>query len=50
MPPGLIWAREMDAERDRPFLEYFRDRQIWLLDPDRSPLQLIPYPKELASQ
>ena len=39
----VIWAREMTPEADRPFLEYFRGRHIWLLEPDLSPPKLVPY-------
>jgi len=39
----IVWAREMSPEQDRPFLEYFRDRRIWLLEPDAAPLKLSPY-------
>ena len=39
----IVWAREMGEEQDRPFLNYFHDRRVWLLEPDRSS-QLSPYP------
>jgi hypothetical protein len=39
----VIWAREMgDAETTR-LLDYYRHRRVWLIDPDRQPLQLQPY-------
>jgi len=42
----VVWAREMDATQNRKLLEYFRDRQLWLLEVngDQSPLKLLPYP------
>jgi len=42
----VVWAREMSPEQDGPFLEYFHDRKVWLLEPDRSPLKLSTYPRK----
>jgi hypothetical protein len=46
----IVWAREMSPEQDRPFLEYFRNRKVWLLEPDQTPPKLRPYPREVPSQ
>jgi len=45
----IVWAREMSPEQDRPFLDYFRNRRVWLLEPDQSPPKLSPYPRGVAS-
>jgi hypothetical protein len=37
----IVWARDMGAEQDRPLLEYFRVRQVWVLDADAHPLKLV---------
>ena len=43
----ILWAREMDPAQNRRLLDYFKDRQIWLFQPDeldRGREQLKPYP------
>ena len=47
---SIVWAREMTPEQDRPFLEYFQDRKVWLLEPDESPPKLGPYPRREPGQ
>lgn len=42
----VIWAREMDRPKNAHLLEHYRTRQIWLLEPDRQPIRLRPYPFE----
>jgi hypothetical protein len=39
----IVCAREMGAEQDRPLIQYFHNRQVWLLEPDQSPAKLMPY-------
>jgi len=39
----ILWAREMDAERNARLLEYFKDRRVWLLDVDTGDTKLFPY-------
>jgi hypothetical protein len=43
----VVWAREMDAVHNRKLLEYFKDRQVWLVEEDHVPPKLVPYPHEL---
>src|SRR5216684_5677232 len=38
----VLWARELDAEQNAKLLAYFKDRQIWLLEPDTDNTELIP--------
>jgi len=39
----VVWARDMGAEANRPLLEYFRDRKVWLVDPNTNPPLFAPY-------
>jgi hypothetical protein len=41
----VVWAREMDAESTARLLDYFRDRQAWLLEPDHHGVRRTPYPR-----
>jgi hypothetical protein len=37
----IVWAREMDAVRNRRLVEYFADRTVWLVLADADPPKLI---------
>jgi hypothetical protein len=39
----VLWARELDAEQNGKLFAYFKDRQIWLVEPDVDNTELIPY-------
>jgi hypothetical protein len=38
----VVWARDMGEEKNRELLDYFKDRRVWLLEPDIDPA-LKPY-------
>jgi hypothetical protein len=40
----VVWARDLGAEGNRTLLEYFRDRKIWVVDPNVEPATILPYP------
>jgi hypothetical protein len=40
----VVWARDMGEEKNRELLDYFKDRQVWLFEPDMDPAALKPYP------
>jgi hypothetical protein len=40
----VLWARELDAHQTARLLAYFKDRHIWLVEPDKDNTELIPYP------
>jgi hypothetical protein len=39
----VLWARELDQEQDARLFAYFKDRQVWLVEPDTDNTELIPY-------
>jgi len=39
----VLWARELDAEQNAKLLAYFKERQVWLVEPDKDNTELIPY-------
>jgi hypothetical protein len=41
----LLWARETNPLQNQKLLDYFRDRQIWLIEPEEDNTELIPYPR-----
>jgi hypothetical protein len=42
----VVWARDMDPDRNRELLRYFKDRQAWAIHVDGSPPALVPYPSQ----
>jgi len=38
----VIWARDM-GEQNVELLNYFKTRKIWVVEPDRRPVELSPY-------
>jgi hypothetical protein len=46
----VVWAREMEGSQTHRLLQYFQDRQVWLMeinDDNRRP-ELVPYPIEVG--
>jgi hypothetical protein len=40
----VVWAREMKTRNSPELLRYFRDRRVWLVEPDANPPRITPYP------
>jgi len=40
----VIWAREMDAANNLEIADYYKDRKLWLVQPDATPASVTPYP------
>jgi hypothetical protein len=43
----VVWAREMSDTEDRELIDYFKDRNVWIVEPDYSPPRV--YRKGTAS-
>jgi hypothetical protein len=48
----VLWARELDPEQNEKLFAYFKDRQIWIVEPDIDNTRLAPYqpPKAKADE
>ena len=40
----IIWARDMGPEKNQELIDYYKGRQVWLVEPDETPPRLQPYP------
>jgi hypothetical protein len=45
----ILWARDTTAEQNASLFAYFKDRQIWLIEPDQDNTKLLPYPLSSSS-
>lgn len=39
----VLWARELDNAQNAKLISYFKDRHIWLVEPDNGNIDLKPY-------
>lgn len=44
----VAWAREMDAANNLELIQYYRNRRVWLVEPDVMPARISPYPTQPA--
>ena len=40
----VIWARDGGPASDAELIRYYRDRSVWLVEPDAIPARILPYP------
>jgi hypothetical protein len=40
----VVWAREMSPADNLQLIQYYRDRKVWLAEPDSIPAKVTPYP------
>jgi hypothetical protein len=39
----VVWARDMGPAKNKELVDYFRDRQVWLVEADETPPRVVPY-------
>jgi hypothetical protein len=42
----VVWAREMDTTNNLELTHYYKDRTVWLVEPDATPARVSQYPLE----
>ncbi len=40
----VIWARDMDPADNLKLIQHYRNRTVWLVEPDAIPARVVPYP------
>jgi hypothetical protein len=40
----IVWAREMDDSKNLELIHYYKDRKVWLVQPDLQPVGVSSYP------
>ncbi len=45
----VVWARDMGYRDNLELIHYYRDRTVWLVEPDAVPARITPYPKPEAA-
>lgn len=46
----VLWARELDVSQNAKLLAYFKDRTVWLVEPDIDNTRLVPYSPDEAAE
>ncbi|HXH50499.1 MAG TPA: hypothetical protein VNM47_14240 [Terriglobia bacterium] len=46
----VIWAHDMGPAKNKELIDYFKGRNVWLVDADSNPPQLLPYPEAQSSE
>jgi hypothetical protein len=46
----VIWARDMGSDENLQLIHYYKNRTVWLVQPDTKPVELTPYPLPTSAQ
>jgi len=39
----VVWANDLGPQQNKELIDYFKDRKVWLVEPDKPPPQISPY-------
>jgi hypothetical protein len=39
----VVWARDMGTAKNQELIDYYKDRRMWLLEPDEKPVRVTTY-------
>ena len=39
----VVWARDMGTAKNQELLDYYKDRRVWLVEPDEKPVRVTPF-------
>ena len=45
----VVWARDMGAAKNQELIDYYKDRRVWLVEPDQKPVRVTPCPASISS-
>ncbi len=45
----VVWARDMGAANNQELIDYYKDRRVWLVEPDEKPVPVTPYAPNVSS-
>jgi hypothetical protein len=45
----VVWARDMGAEKNYELIEYFKNRHVWLVEPNGKPARVMAYPEPVPN-
>lgn len=46
----VVWANDMGPQKNQELIEYFKDRKVWLVEPDTSPVRILDYSDVAVAQ
>jgi hypothetical protein len=45
----VVWARDMGPAKNQELIDYYKERQVWLVQPDKKPAQITQYAEGMSS-